>query len=141
MPNLCRRSLSDYVQLTKPRIVVMILVTTTATAMIGAGGAGGAGSRLFWLLVGTAAVAGKCGCGESDLGTRSIDRADDSDGDAAATRRAGSGDLPAIGVHGRDFGARSGSACCCIWPCSDPICRRVVGRLDLVVVRAWCTRR
>ena len=35
-----RAAVSDYVQLTKPRIVVMILVTTFATALIGAGGYG-----------------------------------------------------------------------------------------------------
>lgn len=52
--------LSDYVQLTKPRIVVMILVTTCATAMLGAGGLVLA-SDLIWLLLGTAAVAGSAG--------------------------------------------------------------------------------
>ena len=52
--------LADYVQLTKPRIVVMILVTTCATAMMGAAGFVSAGS-LVWLLVGTAAVAGSAG--------------------------------------------------------------------------------
>lgn len=51
---------SDYVQLTKPRIVVMILVTTCATAMLGAGGLVSA-SDLIWLLLGTAAVAGSAG--------------------------------------------------------------------------------
>lgn len=54
--------LSDYLQLTKPRIVVMILVTTCATAMIGASGFVGAGS-LLWLLLGTAAIAGSAGAG------------------------------------------------------------------------------
>ncbi|MGI9472315.1 MAG: protoheme IX farnesyltransferase, partial [Rubripirellula sp.] len=52
--------LSDYVQLTKPRIVVMILVTTCATAMIGAGGWVSA-PQLLWLLMGTAAIAGSAG--------------------------------------------------------------------------------
>ena len=52
--------LTDYLQLTKPRIVVMILVTTCATAMIGADGFIPMGS-LVWLLVGTAAVAGSAG--------------------------------------------------------------------------------
>ena len=52
--------LSDFLQLTKPRIVVMILVTTCATAMIGASGLVAAGS-LFWLLLGTAAIAGSAG--------------------------------------------------------------------------------
>ena len=54
--------LSDYLQLTKPRIVVMILVTTCATAMIGASGFVAAGS-LGWLLLGTAAIAGSAGAG------------------------------------------------------------------------------
>lgn len=53
---------SDFLQLTKPRIVVMILVTTYATAMIGASGPVALGS-LFWLLVGTAAIAGSAGAG------------------------------------------------------------------------------
>ena len=52
--------LADYVQLTKPRIVVMILVTTCATAMLGAGGWVSA-MELVWLLLGTAAVAGSAG--------------------------------------------------------------------------------
>lgn len=52
--------ISDYVQLTKPRIVVMILVTTAATAMIGAGGFVPA-AQLIWLLVATAAVASSAG--------------------------------------------------------------------------------
>ncbi|MAI34796.1 MAG: protoheme IX farnesyltransferase [Planctomycetaceae bacterium TMED240] len=51
---------SDLLQLTKPRIVVMILVTTCATAMIGASGLVNAGT-LFWLLLGTAAIAGSAG--------------------------------------------------------------------------------
>lgn len=52
--------LSDFVQLTKPRIVVMILVTTTATALIGAGG-WVALDQLCWLLIGTGAVAASAG--------------------------------------------------------------------------------
>ena len=52
--------LSDFLQLTKPRIVVMILVTTCATAMIGAAGVVALGS-LVWLLLGTAAIAGSAG--------------------------------------------------------------------------------
>ncbi|MDG2220797.1 MAG: protoheme IX farnesyltransferase [Rubripirellula sp.] len=52
--------LSDLIQLTKPRIVVMILVTTAATAMIGAGGLV-PGGQLLWLLIATAAVAGSAG--------------------------------------------------------------------------------
>ena len=54
--------LSDYLQLTKPRIVVMILVTTCATAMMGASGLVAVGS-LVWLLFGTAAIAGSAGTG------------------------------------------------------------------------------
>ena len=54
--------LSDYLQLTKPRIVVMILVTTCATAMMGATGLVAVGS-LAWLLFGTAAIAGSAGTG------------------------------------------------------------------------------
>ncbi|NND97787.1 MAG: protoheme IX farnesyltransferase [Pirellulaceae bacterium] len=50
----------DYVQLTKPRIVVMILVTTMATAVMGAQGLV-ALSDLVWLLLGTALVAGSAG--------------------------------------------------------------------------------
>jgi protoheme IX farnesyltransferase len=52
--------LADLIQLTKPRIVVMILVTTAATAMIGAGGLV-PGGQLLWLLIATAAVAGSAG--------------------------------------------------------------------------------
>jgi protoheme IX farnesyltransferase len=64
--------MSDYLQLTKPRIVVMILVTTTATAMIGAGGVVPA-AQLFWLLIGTAAVAASAGAA-NQVWERSIDR-------------------------------------------------------------------
>ncbi|MFK8113721.1 MAG: protoheme IX farnesyltransferase [Rubripirellula sp.] len=59
-PLTASKVLSDYVQLTKPRIVVMILVTTTATAIIGAGGLI-AGGELFRLLLATAAVAASAG--------------------------------------------------------------------------------
>ena len=52
--------LADLIQLTKPRIVAMILVTTAATAMIGAGGLV-PGGQLLWLLIATAAVAGSAG--------------------------------------------------------------------------------
>jgi protoheme IX farnesyltransferase len=55
-----RALMSDLVQLTKPRIVLMILVTTAATAMIGAEGAVPRG-QLLWLLLATAAVAGSAG--------------------------------------------------------------------------------
>ncbi len=64
--------ISDYLQLTKPRIVVMILVTTAATAMIGAGGMVPV-AQLFWLLVGTAAVAASAGAA-NQVWERSIDR-------------------------------------------------------------------
>ncbi len=50
----------DYVELTKPRIVTMILVTTTATGMIGAGGLFSILDWL-WLMIGTAAVSGSAG--------------------------------------------------------------------------------
>lgn len=63
--------MSDYLQLTKPRIVAMILVTTIATAMIGAGAIVPA-AELFWLLVGTAAVAGSAGAA-NQVWERSID--------------------------------------------------------------------
>ncbi|MGB7348156.1 MAG: heme o synthase [Pirellulaceae bacterium] len=53
-------SIRDYIQLTKPRIVTMILVTTMATAVIGAGTTVGIVS-MFWLLLGTAMVAGSAG--------------------------------------------------------------------------------
>ena len=52
--------LRDLVQLTKPRIVVMILVTTVASSMIAAGHLVAAES-LFWLLLGTGLVAGSAG--------------------------------------------------------------------------------
>lgn len=52
--------LSDLVQLTKPRIVVMILITTLATAMIGAQGPVN-GVELFWLLLATGLVAASAG--------------------------------------------------------------------------------
>ena len=51
---------SDYVQLTKPRIVVMILITTIMTAIIGAGAMVSL-SQLAWLLAGTAMVAASAG--------------------------------------------------------------------------------
>ncbi len=63
--------LADYLQLTKPRIVVMILVTTVATAMIAAGGFVSLGS-LVWLLMGTAAVAASAGAA-NQIWERSID--------------------------------------------------------------------
>lgn len=62
----------DFVELTKPRIVTMILVTTTATAIIGAGGLVGI-VDLFWLLVGTGAIAGSAGAA-NQVWERAIDR-------------------------------------------------------------------
>ena len=50
----------DLLELTKPRIVTMILVTTIATAMIGAGGLVGI-TAMLWLLLGTALIAGSAG--------------------------------------------------------------------------------
>ncbi len=52
--------LSDYIQLTKPRIVVMILVTTVMTATIAAGGFVSLG-QLLWLLLATGMVAASAG--------------------------------------------------------------------------------
>tara|TARA_R110002049_G_scaffold2750_8_gene22297 strand:+ start:255651 stop:256670 length:1020 start_codon:yes stop_codon:yes gene_type:complete len=51
---------ADLVQLTKPRIVVMILVTTVASSLIAAGHLVAA-ETLFWLLLGTGMVAGSAG--------------------------------------------------------------------------------
>lgn len=59
-PRTLRAIVADYVQLTKPRIVVMILVTTMASATIAAGHLLSA-VDLFWLLLGTAAIAGSAG--------------------------------------------------------------------------------
>ena len=64
--------MSDLVQLTKPRIVVMILVTTVMTAMIGAGAAVG-WSVMFWLLLGTGLVAASAGAA-NQVWERNIDR-------------------------------------------------------------------
>lgn len=64
--------ISDYLQLTKPRIVVMILVTTVATAMLGAGGTVNLW-QLMWLLTATAAVAASAGAG-NQIWERVIDR-------------------------------------------------------------------
>lgn len=61
----------DLVQLTKPRIVVMILVTTIATAVIGAGGGVPFGS-LMLLLLATGLVAGSAG-GANQIWERVID--------------------------------------------------------------------
>ncbi|OYP29818.1 protoheme IX farnesyltransferase [Rhodopirellula sp. MGV] len=65
------RLISDLVQLTKPRIVVMILVTTVATAMIAAGGFVAIGP-LTLLLFATALVAGSAG-GANQIWERVID--------------------------------------------------------------------
>ena len=64
--------LSDYVELTKPRIVIMILVTTVASAMVAAGGWVPL-IDLGWLLLGTAAIAGSAG-GANQIWERVIDR-------------------------------------------------------------------
>ncbi len=75
-PQAAARSLSmviaDYVQLTKPRIVVMILVTTAATGMIAAGGLIPF-VPLLWLMLGTAAVAASAGAA-NQIWERSVDR-------------------------------------------------------------------
>ena len=63
--------ISDYLQLTKPRIVVMILVTTIATAMIAAGGWVPLGAML-WLMFGTGAVAASAGAA-NQIWEREID--------------------------------------------------------------------
>ena len=61
----------DLVQLTKPRIVTMILVSTVSTAMIAAGGLVPAGSLLL-LLFATGLVAGSAG-GANQIWERVID--------------------------------------------------------------------
>ncbi|MCC9599791.1 protoheme IX farnesyltransferase [Stieleria sp. JC731] len=66
------RLINDLVQLTKPRIVVMILVTTVATAMVAAGGWVSIGP-LCLLLLATAMVAGSAG-GANQIWERVIDR-------------------------------------------------------------------
>ena len=52
--------ISDFVQLTKPRIVVMILITTIMTGIIGGGGLGSI-VDMFWLLFATGLVASSAG--------------------------------------------------------------------------------
>ena len=71
-PRTATAIIKDFVELTKPRIVTMILVTTTATAIIGAGGLVGI-VDLFWLLVGTGAIAGSAGSA-NQVWERVIDR-------------------------------------------------------------------
>lgn len=66
-----RATVADHVELTKPRIVVMILVTTVASAMIAAGGSPAASIWLS-LLVGTAAIAGSAGAA-NQIWERKID--------------------------------------------------------------------
>ncbi len=51
---------ADLLQLTKPRIVTLVLVTTVAAAMVAADGFF-AWSQLVWLLAGTAMIAGSAG--------------------------------------------------------------------------------
>lgn len=67
-----RMTFADLVQLTKPRIVVMILVTTVSTAMIAAGGWVSM-MDLVILLFGTGLVAGSAG-GANQIWERTIDR-------------------------------------------------------------------
>ena len=64
--------LRDYVQLTKPRIVVMILVTTMLTALIGAGSLVSVGS-LALLMLATGMVAASAGAA-NQIWERTIDR-------------------------------------------------------------------
>lgn len=66
-----RATVADYVELTKPRIVIMILVTTVASAMIAAGGSPSASIWLS-LLLGTAAIAGSAGAA-NQIWERKID--------------------------------------------------------------------
>ncbi len=68
LSQLCR----DLIELTKPRIVVMILVTTVATALVGAGESI-ALVQLFWLLLGTGSVAASAGAA-NQIWERRIDR-------------------------------------------------------------------
>lgn len=63
-------AVQDFLQLTKPGIVVMILVTTVASALIGGGVAG---LDWVWLLLGTALVAGSAGAA-NQVWERRIDR-------------------------------------------------------------------
>ena len=62
----------DLIELTKPRIVVMILVTTLATAFIGAGKPVNL-FDLFWLLLGTGLIAASAGAA-NQIWERDIDR-------------------------------------------------------------------
>ena len=68
LSQLCK----DLIELTKPRIVVMILVTTLATAFIGAGQPVQV-MDLFWLLLGTGLVAASAGAA-NQIWEREIDR-------------------------------------------------------------------
>lgn len=72
-PALSQPSLmSDLVQLTKPRIVVMILVTTMSTALIGAQGAVSL-TQMVWLLLGTGLIAASAGAA-NQIWEREIDQ-------------------------------------------------------------------
>jgi protoheme IX farnesyltransferase len=62
----------DCIELTKPRIVTMILVTTVATALNGAGGWVSL-VEMCWLLFGTALIAGSAGAA-NQVWERTIDR-------------------------------------------------------------------
>lgn len=68
LSQLCR----DLIELTKPRIVIMILVTTIATALIGAGQALGM-PALIWLLMGTGLIAASAGTA-NQVWERQIDK-------------------------------------------------------------------
>ena len=62
----------DFLAMTKPRIVVMILVTTAATAVIGAAGQTIGGMNFLLLMAGTAMVAGAAGAA-NQIAERRID--------------------------------------------------------------------
>ncbi|MEM0924610.1 MAG: protoheme IX farnesyltransferase [Planctomycetota bacterium] len=64
-------SVRDFVELTKPRITMMILVTTVATALVGAGG-WVSFYDLFFLLLGTGLVSGSAGAA-NQIWERGID--------------------------------------------------------------------
>lgn len=71
-PSSIATRITDYIELTKPRIVSMILVTTAASSMVAAGGLMTA-FDFIWLLLGTAAIAGSAG-GANQVWERLIDR-------------------------------------------------------------------
>jgi protoheme IX farnesyltransferase len=69
---LARRMVTDLIQLTKPRIVVMVLVTTLAAGII-AGGSWLTGNDTLWLILGTAMVAASAGAA-NQVWEREVDR-------------------------------------------------------------------